>query len=65
MMLYTFIKKDGDVKRIGGECSVPEELQEVCMPWSEAGWVPAEAEEHDAQTIGRASKLPESGEASP
>lgn len=56
-MLYTFIKKDGDVKRVGGESSVSEELQKVFMPWSEAGWEPADAEEFDKQVI-EGSKLP-------
>lgn len=51
MNLYTFIKKDGDVKRVGGQSSVSEELQAIFRPWSEAGWVPAAAEEWDAQVI--------------
>lgn len=55
MMLYAFIKKDGDVKRVGAECSVPEELQAEFKPFSEAGWVSAEAGEWDMQ-VGTAAK---------
>ncbi len=50
-MLYAFVKKDGEVKRVGGESPVSVELQGVFMPWSEAGWELAAAEEWDAQVI--------------
>lgn len=51
MMLFTFIKKDQNVIRIGAEASVPEELQVVAKPYSEAGYEPATAEEYDQQLI--------------
>lgn len=59
MMLYTFVKKDGNVVRIGAECSVPEELQKVNMPYSENGFEPADAAEYDEQVLKGAVKTGE------
>lgn len=61
-MLFTFIKKDGLMERVGGESSVTPELQEVLKTWSEAGWEPASAEEWDQQMLKSCSsgeKLPD------
>jgi hypothetical protein len=52
MMLYTFVKKDGLVQRVGGESPVSEELQAVFLPWTEKGYVLAEASEWDQQEMG-------------
>lgn len=58
MMLYTFIKKAGDAKRVGAECDVPFELQDALRPWSEDGWEMATAEEWDQQVVGKAQPAP-------
>lgn len=50
MMLYTFVKdSNGNVERIGVECSAPAELQEKLKPYSEKGFVPALDTEYDTQ----------------
>lgn len=52
MMLYTFVKDpSGLVLRVGAECSVPEELQAVMLPYSEKGCQMGEAAEFDAQLL--------------
>jgi hypothetical protein len=53
MKLYFFVKSaDGNVTRRGGiDCTAPPELEELIKTLSEAGEVPAEAEEWDAQVL--------------
>lgn len=58
MMIYTFCSKDGNVIRIGADCDVPSQLSEVMLPYSEAGYVLAEAAEYDAQVISGAAVVP-------
>ena len=54
MMLFTFAKKDGNVVRVGADCSVPAELDAVLKNYSADGYEPADAAEYDAQVIGGA-----------
>ncbi len=56
MMIYLYIKKDEDVKRIGAECEVPEALSKVMLTYSEAGFQMAEPAEYDSQMIKTAEK---------
>ena len=51
MMLYLYLKKDGDVKRIGADCDLPESIQEAMKPWSENGYDMADPSEYDTQVI--------------
>jgi hypothetical protein len=50
MMLYVFIKMDGEPLRIGAECPIAEgsELETKLKAYSERGCVPCAAEEWDA-----------------
>lgn len=56
-MLYRFVKKDGNVVRIGAEDA--EALESKLQGYLDNGYEHARAEEHDAQVIGGAAKTGE------
>lgn len=57
MMLFSFVKDaKGNVIRLGAECDVPVELQNLHEKYSTQGYTLATAEEYDAQVIGGATK---------
>jgi hypothetical protein len=56
-MLYRFVKKDGNVVRIGAEDA--EALETKLQGYLDNGYEHARAEEHDAQVIGGAAKTGE------
>lgn len=53
-MLFTFIKKNGNVQRIGAEDAVALDLK--LKGYLNDGFDHAEAEEHDQQVIGAVNK---------